>query len=327
MKAWQLVGHRRFEFVDVDMPVPNDGQVLIQVEHISICGSDTHLRYDPLLPEEQYPLNPGMPCHEVTGTIVESRNDAYRVGSRAIVLPQAPAGGGYTTGGLAQFIASDRIIGLPDDGDTSDWLMCQPTGTVLYSAQHWGNPANKRIAVLGQGAIGLSFTMVAARQGALQVVGIDPLAYRLERAREFGASATIDPSSGDAVQALAELTGGAGVDVVVDATGAPEGLNQAIELVNRYGTVISFSLIAQDSIIPFAHAAWMRKAAHLIPTVSGGSPTPTKAIDEAVTLRDRGWFDPAELITHRWSWDRVPEAFDMYSTRGDEVVKVVLSVS
>lgn len=327
MKAWQLVGHRRFEFVDVDVPPLVEGQVLVEVAHASICGSDTHLRYDPLLAEELYPLNPGTPCHEVVGTIVESRNDAFRVGRRAIVLPRAVAGQGYTTGGLAQYVASDQVVGLPDEGDAAEWLMCQPAGTVLHAAREWGNPTDRRIAILGQGAIGLAFTMIASRQGALEVIGIDPLASRLERAREVGATAVLDPTSVDVQRAIDEVTGGRGVDIVVDATGAPEGLNAAIELVNRYGLVIGFSLVAPDSVVPLAHGAWMRKGARLIPALSSSSPNPTKAIAEAVALRRRGWFDPGELITHRWTWDRAPEAYEMYSEHRDGVVKVVLEVS
>lgn len=326
MKAWQLVGHRRFEFIDTDMPAVEDGQVLIKVEHASVCGSDTHINYEPLLAEERYPLPPGSPCHEVVGTIVESRNAAHRVGSRAILLPENSPTRGYTTGGLSEYLASSKIIAIPDQGSSADWLMCQPTGTVLYAAREWGNASDKRIAVLGQGAIGLSFTMLAAKQGALDVVGIDPLEYRLDRAREAGATATINPATARVPEAILEATRGAGVDVVVDATGDLAGLNLAVDAVNRFGLIISFSLIAGDSVVPFNHATWMRKQARLVPTVSASTPNPTKEIREIVRLRERGWIDPASLITHRWKWDRVPEAYEMYSNHTDDVVKVVLEV-
>lgn len=326
MKAWQLVGHRRWELIETEMPPLEDGQVLIKVEHASVCGSDTHVNYDPLLPEERYPLPPGSPCHEVVGTIVESRNPAHRVGSRAILLPENSPTRGYTAGGLSEYLASSKIIPIPDHGSSADWLMCQPMGTVLYAAHEWGNASDKRIAVLGQGAIGLSFTMLAAKQGALDVVGVDPLAYRLDRAREAGATATVNPATTDVTSAILEATGGKGVDVVVDATGDVSGLNLAVDAINRFGTIISFGLIAPDAVVPFNHATWMRKQARLIPTVSASTPNPTREIAELVRLRERGWIDPASLITHRWKWDRVPEAYEMYSNHSDEVVKVVLEV-
>lgn len=326
MKAWQLVGHRRFEFIDTEMPAVEDGQVLVKVEYASVCGSDTHINYEPLLPEERYPLPPGSPCHEVVGTVVESRNRAHAVGTRAILLPEASPTRGYTSGGLSQYLASGKIIAIPDTGSSADWLMCQPLGTVLYAAREWGNASDKRIAVLGQGAIGLAFTMLAARQGALDVIGIDPLEYRLDRARESGASATINPARDPVAQAVLEATRGAGVDVVVDATGDVAGLNLAVDIVNRFGTIISFSLIASNSVVPFNHATWMRKQARLVPTVSASAPEPTRDIEAIVRLRERGWIDPATLITHRWSWERVPEAYEMYTNHTDDVVKVVLEV-
>lgn len=326
MKAWQLVGHRRFELIDTDMPTVYDGQVMIKVEYASVCGSDTHQTYDPLLPEERYPLPPGAPCHEVVGTVVESRNAAYAVGSRAIVLPEADPALGYSAGGLSEYLSSRKIIAIPDYGSSADWLMCQPMGTVLHAAHQWGNAADKRIAVLGQGAIGLSFTMLAASQGALDVIAVDPIEYRLVRAREAGATATVNPGTISVADAVQEATHGAGVDVVVDATGDVSGLNLAVDTVNRFGLIISFSLISMDSVVPFNHQTWMRKQARIVPTLSSGAPDPTREIAQLVRLRERGWIDPAALITHRWNWDRVPEAYEMYSKHTDEVVKVVLEI-
>ncbi len=326
MKAVQLTGPRRLEYIETPDPTPEDGEVILKIEHVSVCGSDTHLMYEPVLPEERYPLPPGSPCHEIAGTIVESRNPAYEVGTRAIVLPMYNPRTGPASGGLAEYIASNRVIPLPEWGGTDEWLMCQPAGTVLFSAREWENASDKRIAILGQGAIGLSFTMIAAAQGARQVVAIDLLDYRLDKARELGATDTINPDRDEVVEALREATGGEGADVVVDASGDPEGLNQAVELVNRYGLIIGFSLVSMTEPVVFNHQRWMRKQARLAPTVSGGSPDPTGAIADLVGLRARGWADPARLITHRTGWDEIPDAYEMYANHSDGVIKVVTSV-
>ncbi|MFW6194891.1 MAG: zinc-dependent alcohol dehydrogenase [Chloroflexota bacterium] len=326
MKAVQLTGPRRFEYVDIPDPTPDEGQVVLEIEHVSVCGSDTHLNYEPVLPEEAYPLNPGMPCHEIAGTIVESRDPRYRVGSRAIVLPDRSRAGTLASGGLAEYIASSKVIPIPDHGGTEEWLMCQPSGTVLYATREWGNVAGKRVAVLGQGAIGLSFTMLAELQGARQVIGIDPLEYRLDKARDLGATDVINPGTEESFAAVEELTGGAGVDVVVDASGAPEGLNQAVQLVNRNGLVIGFSLVSATDPISFRHMDWMRKEVRLAATLSGSSVDPTGAIADMVALRERGWIDPARLITHRRGWADIPEAYEMYTDRADNLIKVVMAV-
>jgi hypothetical protein len=72
MKAAQLVGRKLFEFVEVDMPTVKDGECLIKLERVSICGSDIRHGYGPRYPEEDYPLAVGRPCHECAGVVVHS---------------------------------------------------------------------------------------------------------------------------------------------------------------------------------------------------------------------------------------------------------------
>ncbi len=328
MKAYQLTGQRRLELVQADDPTPEDGEVVLKVQHASICGSDVHLNYEPALPEERYPMFYGSPCHEIAGTIVESRNPKFEVGTRAIVLPEsAVAAGGHRGGGLADYITSSKVIPLPDYGSTADWVMCQPAGTALYSSRRWGSTDDKRIAILGQGAIGLSFTNIAANQGARQVIAVDLLDYRLDKSTEVGATDTVNPDRDNLIEAVEEATGGEGVDVVVDASADPDGINQAVQLVNPHGLIIGFSLIPAQEQVVFRHMEWMRKEVFIHPTSSGGSATPTEAINAMVALRDRGWMDPATFTTHHVDWDGIPDAYEMYSRRRDNVIKVVMEIN
>ena len=81
MKAAQLTGYKKFEFVEVDRPSPKEGQVLIKTERVSICGSDLRT-YDRAHPEESYPFKIGAPCHESLGEVVESRSSELSVGDK-----------------------------------------------------------------------------------------------------------------------------------------------------------------------------------------------------------------------------------------------------
>ena len=164
MKAARLVGPKLFEFLDADMPVANDGQVLIKLERVSVCGSDCRHGFN-IHPEEEYPMDVGRPCHELAGTIVESRTDEYHEGQRVIAIPERGSGG------LVEFMTSDpsRMILLPDEGPLDEWVMCQPSGTVLYSCQQMPNILGKNVAIMGQGSIGLSFAMITSRLGASSV--------------------------------------------------------------------------------------------------------------------------------------------------------------
>ena len=106
MKAARLVGPRQFEILDVDTPTPKAGEVLVRMEYASICGSDL-LTYDRVLPEEDYPLRVGLPCHETSGIVEESMDESLKKGDRVVALTY--------TGGLMEYttIAANRCILVP----------------------------------------------------------------------------------------------------------------------------------------------------------------------------------------------------------------------
>ena len=92
----------------------------------------------------------------------------------------------------------------------------------------------KKIAVLGQGGIGLSFTMFASKQGAAEVVGIDKHDYRLEKSISIGATKTMKfINLDDLIQKTEDLTNGELFDIVVDASGNKEGFNICLNLLKH----------------------------------------------------------------------------------------------
>lgn len=324
MKAARLVAPSTFDFIDIPEPTTEDGFVKVKIEATSVCGSDIHGSFHAPLPEEDYPLAPGVPCHEIAGTIVESRIPHLKEGQRAIVIPTRGSGG------LTEFITQNdlRVIPVPDWGPIEDWVMCQHTGTVLYSAKRWGNAAGQRIAVLGQGGIGLSFTMIAEAQGADQVIAVDNLDFRLKKALEVGATHTVNPTNENLHETLDEITKGKGVDIVVDASGDNTGFETCLRMVRRHGTFISFSLTGPiKERASFVHQEFMRKAATIIPTQIAATDQPTTEIREMVSLRERGWkVDPAKLRSHNMDFEDVQKAYDMYANYTDDVVKVVMNM-
>jgi threonine dehydrogenase-like Zn-dependent dehydrogenase len=324
LKAAQLVAPATFEMVDIEEPTPVDGQAKIRIEAVSVCGSDIHGTFHGAIPEENYPLTPGLGCHEIAGTVIESKTDEVKEGQRAVILPTRGLGG------LMEYMVQtpDRILPVPDWGPIDEWVMCQHTGTVLYSVKQMGNVAGKRVAVLGQGGIGLSFSMLTEKMGAMQVIGIDPVEARLKKALEIGATNTVNPDKDDMYEAIEELTGGEGIDIVVDATGDPEGFGQSLKIVKRWGMFISFSLTGQGGkISSFPHQEFMFKAAKIIPTQVAATSQPTKDIREMIALKERGWADPGVLKSHNLDFDDVQKAYDMYSDYSDGVIKVAMNVN
>ena len=320
MKSARVIARRTIEFLDV--PEPSDlqeGEVQIKLEALSICGSDIYLEYDAELPEEDYPFVPGAPMHECAGVVIDSRDPEYELGQRVIVIPRDVAG-------MQEQVVqtADRLIKLPDWGDLSEWVMCQHSGTALFSARQWGNPMGRRIAVLGQGGIGLTFTMIAERQGAEQIVGIDLEEYRCKTSSDLGATHTINASNDDVVQASEEITEGQMFDVVVDASGDPAGLATAVDLVKQQGQIISFSLV-DPTVVTFDHRKWMAKNIQMNATVIAATQEPVQEIRDIVALKERGWIDPGVLKTHEMKFEEAQQAFEMYRLREDEVIKIAMS--
>lgn len=317
------MGPKLFEFIDVEMPTIKDGECLVKLERVSICGSDIRHGYGPKYTQDHYPLTVGRPCHECAGTVVQSRTDAFHEGQRVIVLP------GAGMGGLAEYLASNpgRMIALPDHGDLTEWIMCQPSGTVLYSCQRMGNVLGKSVLIMGQGAIGQSFTMLTATQGARQVIAVDLLDYRLQWSKEFGATHTINPSKENLAEAVREITGGVGPDVTVEAAGYPETLDTVFRLVRQFGTVVIFGIQGGD-IVPVDTRTWMDQQPTIIPTTGARSGDPTTHIKNMVALKERGLVDPGRMVTHRLHFDveDVNKAYQMYEQQLDNVLKVVMSV-
>jgi L-iditol 2-dehydrogenase len=324
MFAARIASPKKYEINDIEIPVINDGQCLIKLEQWSVCGSDIRHAYGPVHPEEEYPMRHGGACHECAGTIVESKSDKFKVGQRVIVLP-----GQDGPGGLVEYYPGDegRMALVPDHGDLGEWLMCQPSGTVLYSCQQMGTILGKDVVVMGQGSIGLSFTAIVARAGARRVIAVDPLDYRLEWGKKFGATHTINPDKDDVDEALAEITDGKLADISVEASGFPDALSAAIRSATKHGKVIIFGIQAgpMGRKTEIDTSIFLKNAPTIIPTSGAGSGDPIGHIDRMIELKERGWWDPGQMKTHEMKFDNVQEAYDQYEQYEDNVVKVLMS--
>jgi len=319
MLAIQIDRPRHVRLVEVPNPRPAEGEVLVRLERLSICGSDMRA-YRVVWPEEQYPMPPGFSCHECAGTIVESQAEGWREGQRVIVLPPGLQGG-------AQFVSApaNRLIALPDEGDLTQWVVCQPFGTVLYAVSKLGNVVGKKVGIIGQGAIGLSFTYLLARMWPSELLALDPIDHRLEVARHLGATRTANPDREDVRALVQDLTGGQGLDLVVEAVGGPEPLDLALDLVRYRGTVVAFGLPERERM-GMNYERMMRQEIQILPTVQHTSPDPTRFIAETVHLITQGRLDLSWMVTHRMSFREADRAYDLYERRADGVIKVVMTV-
>ncbi|MFC1713827.1 zinc-binding dehydrogenase [Candidatus Poribacteria bacterium] len=332
MKAARIVEPMKIEIVDVDKPEAGDGQILVQNKTTSICGSDMpdFLHERPM----EYPRAPGVPGHENIGIVAQSRCEEYKEGDKVLALPRG-------NGGFAEYFLSTPgvTVRLPDGDMRDEMVIAQPLGTVIhacrklfhpirYSAdaetgpldiESWKLPGVK-VAILGQGGIGLLFTAMMKIMGADTIIGIDPVDYRLEASMKMGATHVINASGSDSVEQVKEITNGAMLDVVIEAVGKVSTVNDCLTLARRWGVVLTFG-VPRKSVYDLRFPELFRKELKLL-----GSVGPQVQLDfpPAVDMVASGKIDVSPTISHRMLLDDIQKAFEISAEKKDGAIKILL---
>lgn len=319
MRAIQMLGQSRVRLLDdVPKPEPRDGEVLVEVRYVALCGSNiAPYRAIGRWGKGPYPAPPGSDGHENIGVVVESRLDGWEPGTLVLAHPEDYCG-------FADFIRSKPpgLVALPTDGDVASLIAAQPLATVLRAMSRTGPVAGQRCAVVGQGPMGLIFTHLLGRLGARQVIGIDLLAWRLAWARRFGATDVVDASADDPVAAVEALTDGEMVDLSVEAVGYPEPLATAAMLPRRFGRLIVFGVPRYDSQ-EFPIERVFRREMEIVCSVGGDC---VHYFADAVHRMLTGQVDITAMVTPRLPFDQAERAFEMYAGHEEGTLKLVLEL-
>jgi L-iditol 2-dehydrogenase len=185
--------------------------------------------------------------------------------------------------------------------------------------------AGKNVVVVGQGCIGLLFTMTLKQMGARKVIAIDPHGHRLEMSRKVGADLTIDCSRVAPEKVVREVFGNQGADMVVEASGDAGALDQCVAMARMYGTLMLFG-IPEEKQVTFDYLAAISKQLTMIGTISATCEAPAKPIQRAADLRAKGETDLSWLINHRFGFDEAPAGYELYAGREDGLIKLVLEI-
>ena len=320
---------------------PGEHEVLVHSRLVGICGSDTHAcaGKHPFIP---LPYRPG---HEVVGVVgqVGAGVDDLAEGDRVVLEPNLVCGkcrqcldgrynicrelavfGCQTAGAMADafVVARDRLHRLPEAVTDELAALIEPLATPVHAVRRAGVGRGSRVAVLGAGPIGLLCLVAARAAGAEVVVVTDVLPNKLERARRLGADAALDAADPDLVEharrALGDGAGG-GADVVLDCVAMQSSMTQAIELLDKGGTVMVVGIAAGPTTIPL-HLVQDREIA-----VIGSLMYVRRDVLAAIDLLAAGAVAAEDLITATFPLDRAAEAFAA-SIHPDQV-KVLVSVS
>lgn len=341
MLAVRTVSAKSLEYVETDKPEPGIDEVLVQVEHVTLCGTDLHIWEDDYTSE--LPLVQG---HEIAGTVVALGPQAagVEVGQRVAIDPLISCGecracrrgranvcpnlvvlGCYCDGGFTEYlsVSAKRLHPLPADLPTELAPVAEPAAISLEAVTRGRADESDTVLVLGAGPIGLLATLALSDLGAT-VITADTVPDRLSMATDMGSDGTllIDPNAEFPTTELERLIGAAapdGPDLVIEATGVPASLENALRAVAPAGRVVQVGISAHPTSFPLNIVPF--KEIDLL-----GSRNSQGLMPEALALIDRHTDQVRRLITHRFDITDLDAAFATMSDRSQRVGKILIDL-
>jgi len=322
MNALQVVRPRSFERIQLPVPKLLNGEdrILVRTAWVSMCGSDIPF-FTGSKRHRTFPPAPGAPIHECVGEVVESASELFRPGDRVIAIPDGDQG-------LAEFFLAQtsRTVPLnPDIEDLGAACIIQPLSTVVNAIDRLGDFQGKSITILGLGSIGLLFCWLASKRGAGSITGIDPCAERCRTAETLGATRTICGRGIEIVHTARQSPDKWNApDICIEAVGhQTDTINDCLELVAKYGTVLAFG-VPDQGVYAIEYEIFFRKNVQLIATVT---PVWTEYLEKAEALFLRHSGELSKLITHRLPILEAEKAFTLYERHEDGIIKASLDAS
>ena len=241
-KAARLNGPYDIELIEREL-VCGEHDIIVKNHRMGICGSDKNFYRGNLPPQtaefRQPPEFPFLLGHESGGTVVAvgSKVSDYKPGDKVMAF-------GWCNNFAEYFKAQSFQLQPVPHGLSMDLAaLGEPIACAMFSGLHAGVTLGDTVVVMGGGFAGQIIAQCAKKQGAYRVIVVDVLQKKLDLAMQLGADMGINPEQEDAVQAVKDLTGGRGADVVVEAAGTQESFNTASALIRHNGKFVFYSWV------------------------------------------------------------------------------------
>jgi L-iditol 2-dehydrogenase len=339
MRAAVLHGPRDVRMEDVPIPTPGPGEILARVDVASIDFTDRKVYV-----RGQHPMIkvPGLFGHEWAGAIAEVGADVearWRPGRRVVAANSAPClpGAGpvcrqcrrgrvsmcediqYNNGAFAPYIlvpsrlVRGNLYEIPPDVPPEQVVFAEPYACVVHAVRRIPIQPLEVVVIVGAGPMGLFFVSALRRRygQALTVVSLDHLDSRLDVARAMGATHALNTRGRAAREALQEAIGRPDADVVIEVIGTVETHREALGLVGRGGTLVSFGGVAAGEILPVDLGRLHYQEISILPIYHHTPPDVAEAVRQLVA----GEVPVGRLITARLPLAELPKALQMAGDR------------
>jgi 2-desacetyl-2-hydroxyethyl bacteriochlorophyllide A dehydrogenase len=336
MKAIVLGGPGSAEVKNVAEPRRAEGEVVLKVRRVGLCGSDLN-SYRGRNPLVSYPRIPG---HEIAATVVDSGSHAeWPVGTDVTLSPYTGCGRcAACLRGRPNACKDNQTLGVQRDGALTEFITA-PAGklfganlslkelclveplTVGFHAVGRGRvTAEDVVAVFGCGGVGLGAIAGAAFRGA-RVIGIDVDDTKLETARKAGAAKSINSKIGDVHEQLMAKTNGRGPDVVIEAIGLPATYRAAVEEVAYAGRVVYIGWAKEQvsyETRPFVHKEL---------DIMGSRNAMPEDFRDVIRMLEAKRFPVEAAVTHMIPFEETAAILEAWNREPERFTKIMVDVS
>ncbi len=345
MRAAVYRGRSTVHVETVPTPGIGPGELLVRVESCGICHTDLKkIEFDLLDPPRIY-------GHETAGVVaaVGDGVTAFRTGDRVVAFHHVPcrqcfycrlklyaqcptykrvgisAGFEPAGGGFAQYIRiMDWIVQrgvekIPDGVSFDRACFVEPVNTCLKAVVQADPQPDETVAILGQGPIGLLFTMLVKRTGA-RIVATETIPRRGELALQFGAGECWDPRNADVRARILDMTATRGADLVIVAASAPGIVDQAIRCSRPGARILLFAQTSDQERIELSGADICKGER----TLFGAYSASVDLQKQSAELVFSGELPVEELISHRLPLDRIMSGFDLALRPDGQSLKIIV---
>jgi L-iditol 2-dehydrogenase len=323
MKVAVYYNNHDIRIEELPKPLIEEGEILVKVRASGICGTDVMEWY-------RIKKAPRILGHEITGEIVESKSEKYKIGQRVFVSHHVPCNeckyclagnhtacemlhkGNYDPGGYSEFIRVPKInvdtgtYLLPENVSYEEGTMIEPLACVVRGQREINVKEGQTVLILGSGISGLLNIKLAKLKKAV-VIATDIDKYRLDKAKESGADKVINAKMGLSLKA----------DRIIICTGAREAFEQAFNSIDRKGIIQFFAVPDKNIEIP-VEDFWRNEIT--VTSTYGAAPAD---LEEALRLIKNGKINVRDMITHTLPLEKIQEGFKIVS-EARESLKVVL---
>ncbi len=323
-----------------EMPVPEigPGELLLKVEASGLCGSDVMEWYR----IQRAPMVLG---HEVSGEVVQvgAGVDRYKEGDRMVVTHHVPCNAchwclnnrhtacdtlhqtNFDPGGFSEYLRIPQInvdrgvFPIPDHVPYEEASITEPLACVYRGQKRANLQPGQNVLVLGSGLAGLLHINLARALGAGRIIATDMVDYRLQAARRLGADTAFSATE-DVPGRLREANDGRLADLVIVCTGALPALNQALQSVERGGTVLFFAPTEPGVSLPVSiNDVFFRNDVTLTTTYAGAPADLATALE----MIGSGRVQVGQMISHRLGLAEAGLGFKLTAEAGDSL-KVII---